>query len=290
MPNEPTYTWDAVLAAVPQPTTDQSALYALAIPAADLVQSGARIRSEKILTDLVRWGGTVAEFLPKATAAQRRSLLGFSEGFFRVTVHEGAKLRGMVASRSESVDEREAKRVALVNAAAQAYADGLDERDRLHNALVGLQRYDATLKERLDLARGRVVDAESLSRSLHALTALTRDLLADPTSIVARQLAEGGVTEDELAALDAAADKAKDTDDDAAGARTQGPVTQADLDMQDGTCLAHMDRLMRIFNGAHEKDPSIPALLPIATRRIFSPNRKRPQGDPSPTGGGNDPK
>lgn len=53
-------------------------------------------------------------------------------------------------------------------------------------------------------------------------------------------------------------------------------MTQADLDQQDGACLAHMGRMMRIFNNAHEKDPAVPHLVALATRRIFSPNRKRP--------------
>jgi len=173
MPNtEPTHTWEALLAAVPAPTPEASALYALTTTPADLIEVGARIRSEKILTDLVRWGGQVAEFLPKATPAQRRLLLGYSDGFFRVTVHEGAKLRSMLASRTGKVDEREAERLAIIGAAAQAYSDGMDERDRLTTALEGLRRYDSSLQDRIDLAHGSVSDAEGLARSLRALSKL----------------------------------------------------------------------------------------------------------------------
>ena len=51
--------------------------------------------------------------------------------------------------------------------------------------------------------------------------------------------------------------------------------------------LTHLERLMRIFNTAHERDPSIPQLVPIATRRIFSPNRRRaPEGTPEKAPGG----
>lgn len=284
MPTEPTYTWEPLLAAVPPPIAEASALYALTDEPADLIETGARIRSEKILTDLVRWGGQVAEFMPKATAAQRRLLLGYSDAFFSVTVHEGAKLRSMLASREGGVDEREAARLAVLGAASQAQSEGMDERDRLSTALRGLQRYDKTLRERVDLARGTAGDATELVRSLRALVALARTLLAEPASIVAKQLVDGGVTDDELTDIAAVADTVETTAAAAAGARAQSPISQADLDRQDGTCLAHMGRLMRIFNGAHDKDPAIPHLVAIATRRIFSPNKKRP-AEPAPEGG-----
>lgn len=285
MPNaESTYTWETVLAAVPAPTQEASNLYALTTAPADLIEQGARIRTEKILTDLVRWSGQVAEFMPKATPAQRRLLLGYSDGFFRVAVHEGVKLRAMLASRAGNVDDREAARIATIGAASQAYTDGADERERLTVALEGLRRYDSGLQDRVDLARGSVADADSLVRSLRALVKLARVLLQDSTSIIAQQLVDGGVTAEELDHIDAVAGKVESTAAAAAGARAQGSVSQADLDQQDGVCLAHMGRLMRIFNGAHEKDPAIPQLVANATRRIFSPNRKRP-GEAAADGG-----
>lgn len=276
MSNEPTYTWESVLAAVAPPTDEQRALYALGDAPAALVESGARIRSEKILTDLVRWCGQVAEFMPKASPAQKRLLLGYSDGFFRVTVHEGAKLRDMVASRTGGGDDREAKRTAVIAAAGQAYRDGMDERDRLSTALEGLLQYDPELRERLALAVGRVDDPDGLARSLRALVKLTESLLAVPASVLAQQLVDGGVTAQELAGTQAVADNVEATAKAADGARAQAPVTQAELDRQDGVCLAHMRRLMRLFNGAHDKDPTIPRLTAIATRSIFAPPRKAP--------------
>lgn len=272
---EPIYTWESVIAVVPAPTSKQSALYAIQTDPADLIESGTRIRSGKILTDLVRWAGQVAEFLPKATKPQRKMLLGFSDGFFSVLVHEGVKLRDMVEARGGNVDDRETKRAGLISAAAQSFADGQDERDRLANALAGLSHIDSTVKERLDMAVGRAGDAEELSRSLHALVELARALRADPASLTAQQLDDGGVDDAELKSIDLLADEVKTNAAKAEGARAQGVVTQADLDLQDGICLAHMDRLRKIFNGAHDRDPAVPHLVPIATRRIFAPVRKK---------------
>lgn len=278
-PNDPehAYTWDFVLALVPAPTPEAVARYTLKTPTAELVELGATIRTEKVLTDLVRWSGQVAEFLPKVTPAQRRLLLGFSDSFFSVLVYEGKKLREMLESRSGNKDAREAKRVAVLGAAAKSYSDGMDERERLTNALVGVAEHDTgKLRERIDQAEGTVDSAEDLVRSLKALAALARTLLADPTTQVAQQLVDGGVTNEELDAFEATAEAVKSTAAAAAGARAQGAVTQAELDEQDAVCLTHMGRLMRIFRTAHSKDPSVPHLVPNSSRRVLAPSRKRP--------------
>ena len=278
-PNDPehAYTWDFVLALVPAPTPEAVARYTLKTPTAELVELGATIRTEKVLTDLVRWSGQVAEFLPKVTPAQRRLLLGFSDSFFSVLVYEGKKLREMLESRSGNKDAREAKRVAVLGAAAKSYSDGMDERERLTNALVGVAEHDTgKLRERIDQAEGTVESAEDLVRSLKALAALARALLADPTTQVAQQLVDGGVTNEELDAFEATAEEVKSTAAAAAGARAQGAVTQAELDEQDAVCLTHMGRLMRIFRTAHSKDPSVPHLVPNSSRRVLAPSRKRP--------------
>jgi hypothetical protein len=278
---EPIYTWESVVAVVPVPTSQQAALYTIQTDPADLIESGTRIRSGKILTDLVRWAGQVAEFLPKATKEQKKMLLGFSGGFFSVLVYEGVKLRDMVGARGGNVDDRETKRAGLIAAAAQSFADGQDERERLANALAGLAHVDPTVKDRLDLAVGRAGDAEELSRSLHALVELARGLRADPTSLTAQQLDDGGVDDAELKAIEVLADEVKTSAAKADGARAQGVVTQADLDLQDGICLAHMEKLRRIFNGAHDRDPTVPHLVSIATRRIFAPVKKKKEEGPA---------
>jgi hypothetical protein len=64
----PTYTWTSVLAMVPAPTTVEAQRYAIDAPHTDLIEWGTQIRSEKILTDLLRFGGILGEFWPKATS------------------------------------------------------------------------------------------------------------------------------------------------------------------------------------------------------------------------------
>ena len=67
---------------------------------------------------------------------------------------------------------------------------------------------------------------------------------------------------------------------------------QAALDLQDGICLEYLERRMKIWNGAHQRDPSIPQLFPIATRPLFSPTRKQaaaPAAEAAPVDASADP-
>jgi len=240
------------------------------LPSTDLVERGAKIRSEKILTDLVRIGGQAAEFWNHASPNQKRNLLGFSWPLLQVLVHSGKKLADMVATRDANANEREANRAAAFAIADQTYTQGMDERDRLVVALEGVESLVPGLDARIAAARATVNDHDSLATSLQALIKLCRELLLNPQSRVARQLTDGGVTSVELNTLETLANSVKSAGEQASGARKQGNVSQSDLDLQDGTCLTLLERVMRIFNRAHERDASIPRLLPIATRRMFA--------------------
>ena len=278
-PSSATHTWASLLAAVAPPTEEQLDLYAIRTSPAVLVDRGSHIRSEKIRTDMVRLCGIAAEFWPKASKAQRRLLLGFSEPLLRVTVYAGKKLGEMIEQRMSSIGARETTLAADTTLAQQTHEEGMNERERLVTAFEGLLDYDATLETRLNAAKGRASDDAALVISLVALAKLGRSLLDEPTSILARQLVDGGVTLGEIAEVEALAARVKSASEQGSGARTGGPISQAELDLQDGICLAHLERVLRVWNRAHEHDPAIPQLLPIATRRIFSPNRKRPAAE-----------
>ena len=269
-----TYTWEALAQAVPEPTAAQLAMFAIRTPPAALIERGAHIRSEKIRTDMVRLCGIAAEFYPHATAAQRKLLLGFSSALLSVTVHSGVKLGGLLEQRGSTHGSREGNLAADATTAASVYREGMNERDRLATALETAVNGEPTLESRVESARARVTDHATLSISILALVKVGRDLVLDKASSAGQQLAEGGLTQADLDDLTALATRVKSSGATAGGARTQGAVSQAALDLQDGICLEYLERTMKIWNGAHERDPSIPQLLPIATRSLFSPTRK----------------
>ncbi|MDC0746388.1 hypothetical protein [Polyangium mundeleinium] len=278
-----TYTWPAVLAMVSAPTEEEAERYANEIPNAELMERGSQIRSEKILTDLVRFGGILGEFWPKATAAQKRHVLGFSEPLLKVFVHSGKKLADMVAQFDATEDDREVSRAAAHAVADRTYKEGMEDRERLVTALEGVAHLEPGLEERISKATGRVTDFTTLAQSLTALTKIAKDIRQNPLSKAARQLEDGGLDSAQILAFEDVAANVKSTGALASGARTKGKITQADLDLQDGICLALMERVMKIVNRAHERDPSIPKLTPITTRRMF-PSRKRNVDAPAPEG------
>jgi hypothetical protein len=201
-------------------------------------------------------------------------------------VHSGKKLADMLGQYDTTTDEREANRAAAIAVADKAYREGMDERDRLVIALEGVASLESDLETRIGTASGRVTDSASLAASLTGIVKVAKEIPARPESKAAKQLADGGLDEEQIAFFEATATKVKTTGEQAAGARTKGQVTQADLDLQDGVCLTLMDRVMKVVNRAHERDPSIPRLTPIATRRMFLSSRKReidvsePEGTP----------
>jgi hypothetical protein len=271
-----THTWASLAQAVSAPTPAQLAMFAIRTPPAALVERGSHIRSEKIRTDMVRLCGTAAEFYPGATAAQRKLLLGFSSALLSVTVHAGVKLGEMLDQRGSTVGNREGNLAADTTTAATVYREGMSERERLATALETAINGDPTLESRVESARGRVTDHATLATSLLALVKLGRDLVLDKASPAGQQLTEGGLSKAELDELEALATRVQSSGEAAGGARTQGPISQAAIDLQDGICLEYLERTMKIWNGAHERDPSIPQLFPIATRSLFSPTRKKP--------------
>jgi hypothetical protein len=271
-----THTWASLAQAVSAPTPAQLAMFAIRTPPAALVERGSHIRSEKIRTDMVRLCGTAAEFYPRATPAQRKLLLGFSSALLSVTVHSGVKLGEMLDQRGSTVGNREGTLAADTVTAATVYREGMSERERLATALETAVNGEPALESRVESAHARVTDHATLATSLLALVKLGRDLVLDKASPIGQQLAEGGLTQAELDELEALAKRVQSSGAAAGGARTTGPISQAAIDLQDGVCLEYLERTMKIWNGAHERDPSIPQLLPIATRALFSPTRKKP--------------
>lgn len=270
----PTHTWASLLAIVPAPSPAEAERYAVEMAATDLVERGAKIRSEKILTDLVRISGMAAEFWTNASPTQKRQLGGFSWPLLKVLVHSGKKLDDMLTARESNTEEREANRAAAIAIADQTYNQGMDERDRLLVTLEAVETLIPGLDARVAAARATVTNHESLATSLFALIKLSKELLDSPQSRTAQQLVDGGITPEDLTTVEAIANAVKSASEQASGARKQGKVSQGDIDLQDGTCLTHLERVMRAFNRAHERDASIPRLLPIATRRMFSVGRK----------------
>ena len=52
-------------------------------------------------------------------------------------------------------------------------------------------------------------------------------------------------------------------------------MSQSELDLQDGICLAHMEKMKRIFDAGHARDRRIQLLVPISTRSLLGTRTRR---------------
>ncbi|WP_437326816.1 hypothetical protein [Sorangium sp. So ce381] len=67
--------------------------------------------------------------------------------------------------------------------------------------------------------------------------------------------------------------------------RRQRSHARGDLDRADGINLILLEQIVRVFERANEQDPTIPRLVPIATRRLFSRSTRK-KATETPGGGG----
>lgn len=287
---EATVTWEDLTARIGAPSAGDVDLYAVDDPVDELIGRGRQIRSSKILTDFKRWAGQVADDV--ARKGPTLKIKGFSVGLLRVAVADGTKLRAMLESQDAGTRSQGIAQGSEGIAATTAFDRGTTARDELAAALRTAYKSDKAALKRVDVAYGSAKDAPSLASALLALVKVARGELGQKASKPAARLADGGVDEAYLAGLESLAAEIKTTGEKAKGPRTGHTVTQADLDTQDGVCLVHMERFRELFGPAHDSDPRVPHLVPIATRSFFSrkassPVAGTPAAEPPPvvTGG-----
>jgi hypothetical protein len=267
-----TLTWGDVEKALGQASAEERARYGVALGPDERLALGRRITSRKILTDFLRWSGQIVGWLGRTPAAAIKGLVGFSVGHVRVAVEDGVALRSMVArfeGRSAEVDVAEGGADGVLVAKAKA---ARADYDVLFTALDHATRSHAELSKSLTTAYSKATTAAPLAEAILLLCPLARRILKTKKSAVAERLAEENVTIGFVDALDAAGTALKEAAERAEAPYADGPVTERDLDLQDGTCIAHMQWLFDYFEALHAKDPSAPHLVPIATRSLFGPH------------------
>ena len=274
---EPTYTWENVLPAIGPPSKDELALFTIEASDAELADDGRRIQSKKILTDMLRWLGTLSDDLAQGGASTRA--LGFSPELLRVVAHEASTLRDRVISHEGQQRERAASREGNAGGAQDRRDRAFQVRDQLHAALRSAANGNKALLRALATAYGSAKEDGLLADALVAQEALARTWLEGGDN-AGKRLAAGKVTPKMLGEVTALAVDLRAAGTQASGPRARAAVTQADLDVQDGRCLHHMDHLIEIFEAAHAADPRAPRLVPIATRSFFVHGKKAPAPAP----------
>ncbi len=264
------HTLENIAAALGKP--DPSLLEALldGTTEAQLVGKGNKIASPRVITDMRRLYAHAYSFWQSASDAQKETLRGFSPELLAVAVEEALGLEVMVAAHEETGDARAASRATLEAALRDAFDKALGLRDQAHGVLLAVAGSDAATQEEVQQAVGTAEDAGALVRGLGALVAIAKRFLsADAGPALAKRAKLMRLDTTYIEKLEKAA-SAFASAAQAATARPAGKqITQGTLDRADGVNLLLLTLTVRAFDDAHEQDPTIPRLVPIATRRLF---------------------
>jgi hypothetical protein len=267
--------FDGLAAALGKPDPELLAALLDGTIEADLVAKGRDIASSRVLTDMRRVYTLAHTFWSGAPAETRDKLRGFSPELLAIAVDQALVLEGMAAEHEMTGQDHDAGRAKRDAALREAFSRALTLRDQAYEILRGVAGTGEVAQKELASALGTAEDAAALTRGLQKLVELGKRYLSQkkgPIAVRAKLLRlDDGYLDRLEAAADALAKAAKK-----AGARPAGQkVTQGALDRADGVNLLLLGLIIRAFENAHEEDPTIPRLVPIATRRLFSRSGKK---------------
>ncbi len=169
-----------------------------------------------------------------------------------------------------------------------AFTRALGLRDQLHDVLLDVAGHASAAREEIDQAAGTAEKPELLVRGLEQLSLIGSRFLDEATGHIHDRAALFEFDQNYLVEVDAAAKTLEDATAAAAVRPAGTNVSQGDLDRADGLNLMLLGHVIRAFGNAHDQDPTIPTLVPIATRRMF--NRRSYTKKKSDSDDGNEPK
>ena len=239
-----------------------------------LVESGARILTKRIVTDGARLYQDAWTFFETATPAQKKTLRGFSGPLLALAVDQLLVLRGLEQSLADAKVAKSGARATTDTAASAATASGMGLRDQAASALRDAGQTPAR-RTAVDEAVGTADTTDTLARGLTALAGLLRDWLANgkKDAPLKKRLGLASLDAGYAEELDAAANAVQTTA--AKAAERPGGASKADqanLDRADGVNILILGQILRAFENAHDRDATIPRLVPISTRRLFDRN------------------
>jgi hypothetical protein len=240
-----------------------------------LVDKGRQIASSRVLTDLRRIYAIAHTFWASASKDQRDKLRGFTPELLAVAVDQALSLDAMWKEHEDRGQEQGATRATAEAALSEVFTQALTLRDQAYNVLLGVAGSSKSAQEEVAQAVGTAEDAAALTRGLGQLAALGKRYLAEKKGAIATRAkllqldaAYVGRIEETATALSKAAQ--------AAAARPAGQkVTLGALNRADGINIHLLTLIIRAFEGGHEQDPTIPRLVPIATRRLFDRSSRK---------------
>lgn len=240
----------------------------------ELTARGAEVASSRILVDVSRIYSLAFAFWSQASPTQKEALVGFSPDLLRIAVDRAVALR-ILTSDSEDATHADASSIEVSSTAAgAAFSRGLLRRDQLHAALRTVAGHDPEMRRRVDLALGTADDAEALAKGMKRLVVIGKEVLTHKKGPQALRAKLARLTPGYLEAVETIADEVRSTARAASGRATARRAAQGEIDFLDGMNLHLLSTIIGAFEVAHGIDPTIPRLIPIATRRALGKSRR----------------
>lgn len=285
-PAEPVarYTWPEIRARVADADKASLATYRVAVAPKRLVEEGSLIASERILTDLRIWLGQIIDWWTALSPAERGLVEGFSEARLRVVTHHAFALQELLARATKK--HAASKHAAAVAIADDVYRQAQAARSQLRAVLDQAAHAELGFAEAVATADAAASDEVALHATLGALIGLAEKTLQQggPVAAVLKADGFGAASIERYTALRTKLATSHETTRGAAG---NGPVTQAELDAQDGALLVYMRGLRETFRAFRRTDPRAPVLIVRATRSYFGRStRASKKAAPAPADGG----
>jgi hypothetical protein len=229
----------------------------------ELIALGRKIKTAKIIIDEQRLYNQAFQFFQTATPDQKRKLVGFTPALLAAAVAEALRDQSLAAGIAERTQHAGVASATATGAAARAHADAIALRDQA----IGLLKSGAARnKNQLATIDAAHVNTD-VATALGELAKLGDAMLSDKKGGGQKRAAIFNLTADFIAELRDA--KAAVSSADLAHVGKTRAGDQAALDLEDGISLHFLGSIVTAFESAHDRDQSIPRLVPIATRRLI---------------------
>jgi hypothetical protein len=265
---ESAYTLDSLTKRLGTATVDEVRKL-VAVPEATLIAKGTQVATPRISRDAARLYGQALDVYQNASAERKAALLGVSMNFLRVALFAAKYGADLHESRHSGLETEKNRQQTRRLASDKLIDRGHGRREQLRVLLLSVTGDEPLFAQRVGAAYASAKEPKQLVASLRSLVELTKELHKSTDKDLLDRCQEAGLTTTLVAEVTKlAADIAKDAPSGAA-ARTLAKVTQGEVDKWDGTNLVLLERLVGLFDAAHEIDPSIPKLTPMSLHMYF---------------------
>jgi hypothetical protein len=271
---EPSHTLAELQTALGEPDTDLDAAFFHGVPDAELITMGQKIATSRVLTDVRRIYPMAFDFWQHAGEPQRRTLRGFSLPLLALGVGRAIRLQELLAQQTARTGATGTTREGREREARDAFEAALLLRDQALPVLRAVVAGDHELSAEVESAVGTADSPENLAAAIQTLGSVGARLVAAKKGPLAARARLMQIDGDYVDTLNAAATRLSEATEKARARSGSAKITQGALDREDGANLRILGHVIDVFEAAHDIDPSIPRLAPIATRRLLGRTRR----------------